>query len=50
MQSQGNVEDQIDKEVPTGGNSQVWSLLPPKKSVGIMGGRLIEKREGAAGS
>ena len=50
MQSQGNVEDQVDKEVPTGGNPEVWRLLPPKKSVGIMGGRLIEKREGAAGS
>lgn len=50
MQSQGNVEDQVDREAPRGGNPQVWRFPPPKKSVSSMGGRLIEKGEEAAGS
>lgn len=43
MQSQGNVENQVDRDVPT------W-ILPPKESVGSMGGRLTEQREWVAGS
>ena len=50
MQSQGNVEDPVDREASTEGNPEVWRLLPLNESVGSMGGRLIEQREGEAGS
>lgn len=46
MQSQGPGRQRSTH----GKNPEVWRLLPLNESVGSMGGRLIEQREGEVGS